>query len=156
MTLPSSQDPQPAQDAAIESESPVSLAELIGKDRIYAVVDRFYNLIQTHPSLAVPFQRVHDWPLHKERIAYFWWVSLGGARYRDVSFAVVPKHWRAGFSEELLDDWKALFGGVVSSVLPPELADAWTERAERIGASLVMANQSFGDQLHPIGLETIF
>lgn len=155
MTLHSSEDPHSIQDPAIESNAPASLAEQIGKDRISAVVDRFYNLIQAHPNLSVPFQRVHDWPLHKERIAYFWWVSLGGQRHGDHSFAVVPKHWRAGFSEMLLADWKALFAEVVSSVLPPELAAAWMERVERIGASLVMANQSFGNQIHQSGMEIV-
>ncbi len=155
MTLRSSIGPQTTPNAAIELDAPASLAGQIGKDRISVVVDRFYNLIQTHPSLSVPFQRVHDWPLHKERIAYFWWVSLGGERHRDLSFAVVPKHWRAGFSEMLLADWKTLFGEVVASALPPELAIAWMERVERIGAALVMANQNFENQVRSMGVETI-
>ena len=138
-----------------QPEAAPSLAEQIGETRILAVVDRFYDLIQSHPALSVPFERIHDWPLHKQRIAYFWWVSLGGSRNGSHSFAVVPKHWRAGFNEMLLGDWKTLFREVVFSKLPDDLATAWMERVERIGASLVMANESFGEQLNQMGVEII-
>jgi hemoglobin len=150
-----SQVSQSEPDAVEYSEPSVSLAEQIGESRIYAVVDCFYELIQKHDTLSLPFQRVTDWPLHKQRIAYFWWVSLGGSHTGNHSFAVVPKHWRAGFNEMLLGDWKALFREVVSSSLPPELAAAWMERVERIGVSLVTANQTFANQLSKMGVQIL-
>lgn len=132
-----------------------SIAEQIGQPRIFAVVDRFYDRIQSHPTLSIPFQRVQDWPRHKERIAYFWWVSLGGDRTRDFTFAVAPKHWQAGFNEMLLGDWKTLFREVVSSTLPSDLAAAWMERVDHVGASLVIANENFGERSGQAGLEIV-
>ena len=123
-----------------------SLAQQIGHPRIVAVVEAFYDRIQTHPTLSVPFQRVQDWPLHKERIAYFWWVSLGGERDRDFTFAVAPKHHRAGFNEMLLGDWKTLFREVVCSTLPSDLAAPWLERVDSIGASLLAVNENFSER----------
>jgi hypothetical protein len=55
----------------------------------------------------------------------------------------------------LLGDWKALFREVVSSSLPPELAAAWMERVERIGVSLVTANQTFANQLSKMGVQIL-
>ncbi len=112
------------------------IAEAIGRDRVAAVVDRFYNRIQQHPTLAAPFRIVQDWPQHKEYLAHFWWVSLGGQRYMTYGYRVAEKHAEAGFTPALLVDWLALFETVVQEELPPELAAGWLERAQKIGESL--------------------
>ena len=110
------------------------LAEQIGWDQIHLVVDRFYSSVQTHPTLATPFARVQDWPKHKERLTYFWWVVLGGARTRQEQYEPIPKHFAAGFSPELLADWLVLFTATVEELVPGELAGEWLALARKIGS----------------------
>jgi hemoglobin len=119
------------------------VAEQIGRETIYRVVDRFYSQIQTHPTLAGPFSHVEDWPHHKERLTYFWWVVLGGARTRQEQYDPVTKHFNAGFSPELLADWLVLFGTTVEQQVPAPLAAAWLEVAGKIGDGLVLANAAY-------------
>lgn len=120
-----------------------SIAEQAGWETIYHVVDHFYSQIQRHPTLAGPFGHVEDWPRHKERLTYFWWVVLGGARTRQEQYDPVPKHFDAGFSPELLADWLALFRATVEQHVPAPLAAAWLEAAGKIGGGLVLANASY-------------
>lgn len=112
------------------------IAEAVGHDRVAAVVDRFYDRIQQHPSLAQPFLRVQDWPEHKALLTHFWWATLGGQRYLQHNYEVPRKHAEAGFTPELLTEWLALFAEVVEAELPPELAEGWLARARNIGQSL--------------------
>lgn len=123
------------------------LAEQIGWDRIHLVVDRFYSSIQTHATLATPFARVREWPRHKDRLTYFWWVVLGGARTRQEQYEPIPKHFAAGFSPELLADWLALFAATVEEFVPAELAGEWLELARKIGAGLVTANEAYAQRV---------
>src|SRR5690625_4443274 len=99
----------------------------IGHDTIAAVVDDFYDRIQHHPTLAEPFERLHDWPEHKAKLTHFWWVSLGGDRYAPFEYRVGPVHMELGVPEGLVDDWLALFRQVLDEHLPAELAEAWYE-----------------------------
>lgn len=112
------------------------IADAIGHEHVAAVVDLFYDRIQAHAQLQVPFARVHDWPAHKALLTHFWWVTLGGPRYLTHSYEVARRHEEAGFTPELLSDWLALFRATVQELLPDELAAGWIERAERIGRSL--------------------
>jgi hemoglobin len=123
------------------TQSETKLAYRIGKWRIAAVVDKFYDRIQTHETLAAPFREIEDWPSHKDRLTYFWWIALGGAKDRIVNFDVVPKHRRVGFNDSLLEDWLALFREVVHSTLECGLAEAWMERVSFVGRRLLIANQ---------------
>lgn len=110
----------------------------IGRERIAAVVDDFYDRIQAHPSLAEPFRRVSDWPEHKARLTHFWWVSLGGEAYRDEQYRVGPAHVGLGVDEALVDEWLALFAATLADHLEPELARAWMSRAQSMGRSIRM------------------
>lgn len=110
--------------------------EEIGLSRIQAVVDDFYARIQDHPTLAAPFGIVHDWPEHKARLSHFWWVSLGGAPYRDDRYRVAEKHLPVGLTDALVEDWLALFRQVLSEHLPEDPAAYWYSRAENMGRSL--------------------
>ena len=118
------------------------IAELIGKDRIAHVVKVFYSRVRAHPSLGIPFARVHDWPEHEAVLTHFWWVTLGGKRYLDYPYAVARKHMEAGFTPELLVDWLALFRETVAAEVPAEMAAGWLERAERIGVSLTYMHEA--------------
>ncbi|MGA7802153.1 MAG: group III truncated hemoglobin [Gammaproteobacteria bacterium] len=110
--------------------------ERIGHDRVAAVVDDFYERVQAHPALAVPFLMVNDWALHKARLTHFWWVALGGRRYRPDRYDVAGKHLAVGVNDALVDDWLALFDATLRDHLPPELAHAWLERARLMGVSV--------------------
>ncbi len=110
----------------------------IGMERIRAVVDDFYNEVQTHPALAETFAVVDDWPEHKAKIAHFWWVSLGGERYRDDEYRVGPVHARNKVREEQVDEWLKLFRTVLEKHLEPELVEAWYARANNMGRSIRM------------------
>lgn len=112
--------------------------QAIGLNTIAAVVDDFYDRIQRHPTLAEPFTRVDDWPEHKERLTHFWWVSLGGNRYRDYQYRVGPIHMSVGVTDALVDDWLALLRATLDDHLEPELADAWYSRAQHMGRSIRM------------------
>lgn len=119
----------------------ISIAQLIGKDQIDQVVDDFYNRARNHPSLAQPFSIVHDWPGHKEKIAQFWWVVLGGIPKASYKYDPVRKHFSAGFNATLLSDWKYLFKTVLQDHLNPELSDKWYSRVEIIGDNLLIQDQ---------------
>ena len=116
------------------------LAHQIGRESIDKVVDDFYDRIQNHPTLSKPFSIVTHWKEHKEKIAEFWWVVLGGIPNSPYKYDPVNKHFAAGFTQELLEDWKALFFEVLSQHLPLNLAQAWQSRVELIGGNLLIQN----------------
>lgn len=124
----------------IKPSERISLAEKIGRSSIYNVVDDFYNRIQEHPTLAKPFSVVKHWKEHKERITEFWWIALGGKPTAEFKYDPVKKHYEAGFTEELLADWKNLFFDVSKTHLTTEFANAWQDRVELIGENLARQN----------------
>lgn len=120
-----------------------NIASEIGLERVAAVVDEFYRRVQLDPHLSQPFAVVHDWPVHKQHLTHFWWVSLGGERYADYQYQVPAKHEAAGFTPALLDIWLPLFSATLHDLLPAELALPWLQRAEKIGSSLRMLHQFY-------------
>lgn len=120
------------------TESPRKLHEAIGLETIAAVVDAFYDRIQQHPTLAEPFRRVTDWLEHKARLTHFWWLNLGGTRYRDDRYRVGPLHMTLGITDPLVDDWLALFRETLDAHLDAGLAAEWYRRAELMGRSIRM------------------
>ena len=113
----------------------------IGLPNVRGVVSDFYDRVQQHPRLAVPFAIVDDWVEHKAHLAHFWWVTLGGRPYRDKPYQVAHKHALAGFTPELLVEWLALFRETLSAHLSPALAEQWYARAANIGRSLVLMHE---------------
>ena len=118
----------------------ITLASRIGKSAVNRVTSEFYDRIQKHPTLKTPFSSVQHWPEHKDRIAQFWWVALGGQPSESNRYDPVAKHLTAGFNENLLMDWKVLFKSVLYEHLAVELANAWFERVELIGSNLLIQN----------------
>lgn len=117
-------------------ERPRQTHARIGRDGIAAVVDDFYDRVQMHPNLAIPFLMVSDWTLHKARLTHFWWMALGGERYRADRYDVAGKHLAVGVSDELVDDWLELFRTTLHEHLPGDLAEAWFHRARLMGVSV--------------------
>ncbi|MCW3480225.1 group III truncated hemoglobin [Neisseriaceae bacterium JH1-16] len=118
------------------------IADEIGRERIAAVVARFYRRVRVHPTLAAPFDRVSNWTEHEAKLTHFWWTTLGGARYRDEELAVGRTHMEVGVTPALLADWLSLFRATLAEEpLSDELLLGWLERAERIGRSLLYLAQ---------------
>lgn len=116
------------------------LAEIIGHEKVMSVVSEFYDLIQTHPTLAKPFSIVKHWDEHKVKIGEFWWTVLGGKPSQSFKYDPVNKHFDAGFTDELLKDWKLLFKEVLDRHLDGKLSSQWFDRVELIGSNLSIQN----------------
>lgn len=123
--------------------------ERIGLGRIAAVVDDFYERVRSHPTLAVPFAPVGDWPDHKARLTHFWWIGLGGRAYADYRYDIGRKHAPVGVTPALIDDWLTLFRATLDDHLPRALADAWFIRAQRMGDSLRLLTEFYARKNRP-------
>lgn len=116
-------------------------------DDIRKVVDTFYARVATDKILGPPFSSVHDWPHHIERLTHFWWIRFGGEPYLDVTYNPVEKHFTAGFNDEFLTRWLALFQGVLDETLEPPQAKFWSDVAHRMGFALTMKNELYKEHL---------
>jgi hemoglobin len=117
------------------------IANIVGRETVAAVVSDFYDRVQRHHTLAIPFAVVRDWPEHKRHLTHFWWVALGGKPYRSEPYRVAQKHAAAGFTPELLAHWLDLFRATLMQHLPEELAQQWYARAQHIGRSLTFMHE---------------
>jgi hemoglobin len=114
---------------------------------INTVVDIFYRRIAEDPILKVPFQSVHDWPDHVDRLTNFWWMKFGGKPYLFAQYNPVGKHYFAGFNSELLKRWLGIFHEVLQSQLAPKQAELWTLISERMGHALSIKNEMYGEEV---------
>lgn len=110
-------------------------------DDIRRVIDRFYRQVAEDPQLKIPFQSVHDWPEHTERLTLFWWIRFGGKPYMFSEFNPIQKHFYAGFNEALLKRWLELFHQSLKAELRPEQAEFWEGLSVRMGQSLNARNE---------------
>jgi hemoglobin len=108
------------------------LSARLGRDCITAVVSDFYQRVQNDPALAPSFSQVRDWDAVKARLAHFWWIDLGGARYRDDVYNPHAVHRHFGVTPEQVEPWRRLFEATVHDHLPPDLAEVWLERVRRM------------------------
>lgn len=108
------------------------LAALLGRERITAVVADFYDRVRHDPELGPTFAGVRDWDEVKARIGHFWWLDLGGQRYRDDIYNPHTVHRHFGVRPEQVDPWLRLFETTVRDHLPAELADVWLTRVRRM------------------------
>ena len=104
-------------------------------EQIEALVDRFYDRIQVHPTLGPVFNAaVEDWDEHKRLLVDFWSsIALGTKRYRGNPMAAHRPH---PIREEHFAHWLALWREVAEAELPPEHAQRLIGHADRIGQSL--------------------
>lgn len=103
--------------------------------QIAALVDRFYDRIQVHPTLGPIFNAfVHDWPAHKQLLTLFWCsVILRAGSYRGNPMAA---HFNRGIDTRHFVEWLALWRETADEVLAPQQAALVHEYAQRIGRSL--------------------
>ncbi|RLK47147.1 hemoglobin [Alkalispirillum mobile] len=106
----------------------------LAHETIDRVVRAFYARAREHPDLAATFARVEDWDEHIARISHFWWVSLGGRRYRPDRFQVGPRHVALGVTGRQVDAWLDLFEETLSEQVADDQArQDWLDRAHRMG-----------------------
>jgi hemoglobin len=108
------------------------LAALLRRERITAVVADFYDRVRHDPELGPTFAEVRDWDEVKARIGHFWWLDLGGQRYRDDVYNPHTVHRHFGVRPEQVDPWLRLFEATVRDHVPAELAEVWLTRARRM------------------------
>lgn len=120
---------------------------LLYHTEVFQVVDDFYHQVQGDELLSVPFQSVHDWPEHIERLTHFWWVRLGGDRYLEVSYNPVMKHYQAGFNREYLVRWLELFHGTIDRYLGKPQAELWKLISAQMGEGLSLRNEYYKKEI---------
>lgn len=124
----------------MEPEQPkrrlVPICELIGRERVDAVVQAFYAKLRQHPDLKHYFAHIPDFAEHEARIADFWWIAMGGKVEKRHAVDMVRRHQPLGLDEQAFAQWLAVFDETTREHLPAELADAWLRMAQAIGTNL--------------------
>lgn len=110
---------------------------------MFSVIDDFYHRIQIDEKLKIPFQSVHDWPEHIERLTHFWWCKFGGQPYLFTYYNPVEKHFFAGFNEELLARWLNLFHATMADHLADEQMNLWKRISQSMGEALNYKNNYY-------------
>lgn len=123
------------------SQSIIAANVKFDHNEIYAVVDKFYRRVSEHPSLQVPFQSVHDWPEHIDRMTQFWWLRFGGKPYMYSQYNPIHKHFHAGFNKEYLSYWLELFHQVLDEELNKEQVLLWKDLSSQMGQGLLIRNE---------------
>ena len=108
------------------------LHQALGKALIQQVVSGFYDLIRVHPTLGAYFSAVKDWPMLKQRIGHFWWLDLGGERFREDIYNPHAVHRHLQIPPALIDDWLLLFEDNLRDQLPEDQANTWLDRATKM------------------------
>ncbi|MGH6988208.1 MAG: group III truncated hemoglobin [Caulobacteraceae bacterium] len=119
-------------------QSSVGAVPGITEEMIDALVYGFYAKVRTDPALGPIFNRViaHDrWPAHLGKMCDFWSsVMLKTGRFNGAPMAV---HIRVGgIRPTHFARWLHLFGQTARELCPPEVAAAFSARAEIIAQSL--------------------
>lgn len=118
----------------------------INHEKIFNVVNSFYQKVEKDNLLKIPFQSVHDWPEHIERLTHFWWLRFGGKPYMFSHYNPVTKHYFAGFNKTLLEHWLHLFHKTLDEELTPEQAASWKEVSQQMGKALNFRNDIYKKQ----------
>ncbi|MBD8065262.1 group III truncated hemoglobin [Devosia sp. PTR5] len=107
---------------------------------IRRVVDAFYARARRDDVIGPVFNRIipdPEWPAHLAKIADFWSsMLLGTGRYQG---RPMPKHMAIPeLSDAHFMRWLRLFRETVEELCPPDVAEVFIERSERIGNSFRM------------------
>jgi hemoglobin len=114
--------------------------EGLTEELIRSVVEQFYAEARHDPVIGPVFNRViapEAWPHHLDVITDFWSsMLLGTGRYGG---RPMPKHMAIPeLSDHHFQRWLTLFRQTAEKLCPPEIAQLFTERSERIGNSFRM------------------
>ncbi|MEJ2643771.1 MAG: group III truncated hemoglobin [Gammaproteobacteria bacterium] len=121
-------------------ESPrrlLPLCDRIGRDRVEAVVARFYDRLEADPRLGGYFASIPDLAAHRHRIADFWWIAMGGRLAVPPQVDMTGAHRPLGLNSEDFIRWLVLFDETVHRYLPADLADQWLQMAQAVAQRLI-------------------
>lgn len=110
------------------------LHQVLGWDKVRAIIVDFYRRLLADPRLAPFFAHVTDVEATAATITRFWWRELGGAAViAGEVFNPHEVHRRFGVTPGSVDDWLEVFEVTLRDHLPPEQADPWLARARKFG-----------------------
>src|SRR5690606_16118802 len=115
------------------------------------LVHPFYARVRRGDLLGPIFNtHVEDWPEHLDRLCAFWSsVTLMTGRYKG---RPVPAHAKLpGITRRHFVHWLALFAQTAREVCPPEAAELFADRTERIAQSLQHAIAIFRGEPFEVG-----
>jgi hemoglobin len=132
-------DPQPLDRIRPVAEQPLEHPE-VDRAFIGRLVRTFYARVRRDERLGPIFERhvADDWEPHLEKMTDFWCsVILKTGTYQG---RPVPAHLKLkGVVEADFDIWLGHFRQTAHELCPPEVADVFIDRAERIAKSLSLA-----------------
>lgn len=100
------------------------------ENRIYRMVERFYELGGQDAILAPIFSAIPDQPGHFRIVADFWSHAIYGTqRYQGSPF---PVHMRLDFPAEAFERWLAAFETAAAEILSPMEAEIALGRARHM------------------------
>ena len=112
------------------------LCEQIGRERLVAVINAFYDRLMADAILGHHFRALGDLEAHKTRIVDFWWIGMGGESDDPPMIDMIGKHRFLRISRSEINRWLGVFTECVRAELPEELAAQWIYLAEGIGRKL--------------------
>jgi hemoglobin len=124
------------------------IPEALDEAMVRAVVEGFYAEARRDPLIGPIFNRVvppDHWPAHIATITDFWSsMLLGTGRYMG---RPMPKHIAIpDLSDAHFARWLKLFRQTAEQYCPPEVAELFVERAQRIGYNFRMRIAQFRGQ----------
>ncbi|MCC2099363.1 MAG: group III truncated hemoglobin [Hyphomicrobiales bacterium] len=111
----------------------------VDEEMIRQLVHTFYGRVRTDPALGPIFNRaIDDWDHHLAKLCDFWSsVTLTSGRYKGQP---VPAHTALpDIRPTHFARWLHLFRQTANEVCPPEAADLFIGKAEKIAESLQLA-----------------
>lgn len=124
------------------------------REDIQRVVKRFYQKLMQDPQLSHFFGHIEDFSEHEQRIADFWYMSMGGKLEQPPKIDMIGKHFPLGIKTEDLQHWLALLSETLGEELPHKQALLWMDKAMTIAArmqQIVIENQAMGVQIKEPG-----
>lgn len=109
----------------------------IDEPMIQRLVHAFYERVRADELLGPVFDaRIKDWGPHLERMCAFWSsVTLHSGIYHGDPMG---KHLPLPVDAQHFDRWLALFAATAQELCPPQAAELFIERSQRIARSLEM------------------
>lgn len=115
-----------------------SLALLIGRERLAAVIAAFHARVRAESALSSFFASMDGHEEHQAIVTEFWWRLLGGGA-GDTSIRpadMIAGHAGLRIEQRDLDAWLSIFASVLSEYLPRELSEAWFRIAKNLGRKM--------------------
>jgi hemoglobin len=105
--------------------------DILNRDSVKLLVDKFYDKVQTDPLLGPVFSHV-DWPHHLPTMYNFWSsILLGDQTYQGNP---LQKHLALPVTAEHFNQWLSLFHQTVDENFEGEKAEEAKQRAQSIAS----------------------